>query len=51
MRGFILSLFVIVSIGWPGLTAQKEPEPIKKGILDLRECTLDDEFFLKLDGE
>jgi len=51
MSRFILSLFFIVSISWPGLTAHKEPEPIHKGILDLRECTLDDEFFLKLDGE
>lgn len=51
MSRFILSLLLILKIAWPGLAAQNEPAPIQKGILDLRECTIDENFFLKLDGE
>ena len=51
MSRFLFSLLLIISIGWPALATPNEPVPIKKGILDLRECTLDDDFFLKLDGE
>ncbi len=51
MSRYILLIVFIVNFGWIGLAAPNEPAQVLKGILDLRECAIDDDFFLKLDGE